>query len=206
MWIRSDDFTDGQHIPERHGLCAYDEVSHVTFSQNLSPQLSWNDVPPGTDSFAILMIDIDVPTVGDDVNHEGREIPSTLARTDFTHWAIADIPRQVQQFATGQFSENVTPRGKPGLNGAPREGVNDYTGWFVGDAEMEGTYLGYDGPCPPWNDSVVHRYVFTLMALDVASLVLSRRFTAVEVRAAAGGHILAEATLTGTYTLNPRLR
>ena len=33
---------------------------------------------------------------------------------------------------------------------------------------MFGDYYGYDGPCPPWNDELVHRYVFTLYALDVA--------------------------------------
>ncbi len=206
MWIRSSDFAAGQPIPEVHGLCAYDETSHVTFSRNLSPHLSWGDVPSETGSFALLMIDIDVPTVGDDVNKEGRDIPLSLARTDFTHWAIVDISREIREFATGQFSDGVITRGKPGLDGAPNEGVNDYTGWFAGDADMEGTYCGYDGPCPPWNDSLVHRYVFTLMALAVASLELSPLYTANHVRNAAAGHILAEAKLTGTYSLNPRLR
>jgi phosphatidylethanolamine-binding protein (PEBP) family uncharacterized protein len=41
-------------------------------------------------------------------------------------------------------------------------------GWFAGDNDMRGDYYGYDGPCPPWNDEIVHRYVFTLFALDVA--------------------------------------
>jgi len=31
---------------------------------------------------------------------------------------------------------------------------------------MKGTYFGYDGPAPPWNDSVVHHYAFTLYAVD----------------------------------------
>ena len=41
---------------------------------------------------------------------------------------------------------------------------------------MSGDYFGYDGPCPPWNDSIVHHYVFTVYALDVdavASAALS---------------------------------
>ena len=28
---------------------------------------------------------------------------------------------------------------------------------------MAGDYYGYDGPFPPWNDSLVHHYVFTLL-------------------------------------------
>jgi len=68
---------------------------------------------------------------------------------------------------------------------------------------MEGTYRGYDGPCPPWNDSIVHHYTFTLYALDVESLPVTGNFTAADVRKAMEGHVLAEASLTGTYSLNP---
>ena len=39
---------------------------------------------------------------------------------------------------------------------------------------MFGDYYGYDGPCPPWNDELVHRYVFTLYALDVPRLERAR--------------------------------
>ena len=71
---------------------------------------------------------------------------------------------------------------------------------------MKGDYYGYDGPCPPWNDERVHRYVFTLYALDVARCALAEpRFTGPEVRAAIEGHVLAQASISGTYTLNPAL-
>ena len=48
----------------------------------------------------------------------------------------------------------VTPRGKSGPDsaGGTRSGLNGYTEWFAGDADMGGQYFGYDGPCPPWND------------------------------------------------------
>ena len=68
-----------------------------------------------------------------------------------------------------------------------------------------GTYLGYDGPCPPWNDARVHRYRFGVQALDVASLDVPERFTLEDVRQAAAGHVLAEVAITGRYTLNARL-
>jgi Raf kinase inhibitor-like YbhB/YbcL family protein len=102
----------------------------------------------------------------------------------------------------------VTPRGKPGPNapGGGRHGVNDYTDWFAGDAQMAGDYYGYDGPCPPWNDEIVHRYVFTLYALDVDRLQVPTKFTGSDARNAMRGHVIAEASFTGRYALNPRVR
>ena len=58
-----------------------------------------------------------------------------------------------------------------------RQGLNDYTGWFAGDAQMGGDYYGYDGPYPPFNDLRGHRYFFRLFALDVGTLDLPARFT-----------------------------
>jgi len=70
---------------------------------------------------------------------------------------------------------------------------------------MAGQYLGYDGPYPPFNDERVHRYFFRVFALDVAQLALPTPFTAADVLHAMHGHVLAEASLHGTYTLNPAL-
>jgi phosphatidylethanolamine-binding protein (PEBP) family uncharacterized protein len=90
------------------------------------------------------------------------------------------------------------------LRGA-RQGLNDYTGWFAGNPDMAGDYFGYDGPFPPFNDSLVHHYVFTLYAVDVARLDVEGRFTGPQVREALKGHVLDVATFSGTYTLNRRL-
>ena len=70
---------------------------------------------------------------------------------------------------------------------------------------MSGDYFGYDGPCPPWNDSILHRYVFTVYALDVERLEIEGRFSGPDAIAAMQGHILAEAQITGIYTLTPGL-
>jgi phosphatidylethanolamine-binding protein (PEBP) family uncharacterized protein len=85
-------------------------------------------------------------------------------------------------------------------------GSNNYTQWFAGDPALEGTYGGYDGPSPPWNDSIVHRYHLTLYALDVPSLDLPSEFDGGALLAAMEGHVLASARYTGTYTLNRELR
>ena len=70
---------------------------------------------------------------------------------------------------------------------------------------MGGTYGGYDGPCPPWNDSIVHHYHFQLFALDVETLGLAGAFGAAELQSAMAGHVLAEASWMGTYSMNPEL-
>jgi hypothetical protein len=142
------------------------------------------------------------------VNKEGRTVPASLPRVEFFHWTLIDLPADTPPIARGEFSRGVTPRGKPGPK-APRgarQGVNDYTGWFAGDKDMSGTYHGYDGPCPPWNDERVHHYVFTLYALDVARLPLGDSFSGPDAREAMARHVLAQATLAGVYTLNPAVK
>lgn len=86
-----------------------------------------------------------------------------------------------------------------------RQGLNDYTTWFAGDADMKGHYFGYDGPCPPWNDTRVHRYVFTLYALDIPRVPVDGHFTGQQVHEAIRDHVLAKADLMGRYTLNPMM-
>ncbi len=97
------------------------------------------------------------------------------------------------------------PGGRDAATTEGRQGLNDFTGWFAGDPEMGGDYFGYDGPAPPWNDSVVHRYRFTVYALDVERLDVPAVFTGQDVRDAMDGHVLDEAFVEGTYTQNPRL-
>ena len=70
---------------------------------------------------------------------------------------------------------------------------------------MKGNYFGYDGPCPPWNDSIWHHYIFTIYALDTPSLALGGTFDGKTALAALQGHILGNAQITGRYTLNPEL-
>jgi phosphatidylethanolamine-binding protein (PEBP) family uncharacterized protein len=83
--------------------------------------------------------------------------------------------------------------------------LNDFTGWFADDPDMKGSYYGYDGPAPPWNDSIIHHYVFTLFALSMDSTLVYGNFTGNDVRKAIKRRRLAEANVVGTYTQNPRL-
>jgi Raf kinase inhibitor-like YbhB/YbcL family protein len=177
------------------------------FAPNRNPPLAWSEVPEGTRSFALLCVDPDVPTVPDTVGRQDRTVPRDQPRADFVHWAMADIPAALREIAAGSCSEGFTVKGKttPAGPAGSRQGLNDFTGWFAGNPDMAGQYLGYDGPYPPFNDERVHRYFFRLFALDVAQLDLPTPFTAADVHRAMHGHVLAEAALHGTYTLNPAL-
>jgi Raf kinase inhibitor-like YbhB/YbcL family protein len=121
----------------------------------------------------------------------------------FFHWVLVDLPPTSSGLDVGFGSESITPRGKSSRvapNGA-RHGLNDYTLWFAGDEQMSGEYYGYDGPCPPWNDTVIHHYHFTLFALDVARCAVDGRFNGHDVRNAIAGRVLAQAEWVGTYSI-----
>ena len=205
MRLHSHSFAAGQPIPAR---CAFGQPGSegpFAFGGNVSPHLAWDEVPAATRSFALSCIDHDVPSRGDDVNQAGRVVPASLPRVAFVHWLLADIPSGLRELAEGVCGAGIVAHGKtqpPGPAGT-LQGRNDYSDWFAGDASMAGQWLGYDGPCPPWNDSIVHHYRFTLYALDVATLDLQTGFTRAEFDVARAGHVLAQATLTGTYSMNP---
>jgi Raf kinase inhibitor-like YbhB/YbcL family protein len=210
MKLTSDSFRDGRSIPARHAFAEIGIGGQVQPAANRNPQLSWRDVPAGAESLVLLCIDGDAPRDPANVNRKDCSLPLTLPRGDFFHWSVADIPLSMSSIAEGALSDGVTAHGKPGpaasLDGvALRQGVNDYHGWFAGDPAMAGDYYGYDGPCPPWNDERVHYYVFRMYALDVPRLDLPARFTCADVLNAIHGHIIDEAQLIGTYTLNPAL-
>lgn len=90
--LTSTDFEDGQRIPEVHSCDGADQ----------SPQLSWDEPPPGTKSFALIMDDPDAPN------------------GTFTHWAAYDIPANVtgiKRGEGGQFKQAVNDFGKTGYGG-----------------------------------------------------------------------------------------
>ncbi|MDR1076721.1 MAG: YbhB/YbcL family Raf kinase inhibitor-like protein [Xanthomonadaceae bacterium] len=203
MRIWSDSFKDSDRIPAEFAMGLPDG-----FAPNRNPHLAWNGVPEGTRSFALLCIDTDAPTVPEMVGRRDMEIPVEQPRTDFVHWVMADIDPGVRSIAAGSASDGITASGKqnpPGPAGA-RQGLNDYTGWFAGDEQMRGDYYGYDGPYPPFNDLRPHRYHFRLYALDVPALELPARFTAADVVRAMQGHVLAEASIHATYSLNAKAK
>ncbi len=207
MNLSTTSFSDGGIIPVRYAFAKADPDSHVTLSDNVNPALTWSDVPEDTRSFALICHDPDVPSVGDDVNQEDREVPSDLDRVDFFHWVVVDLPAEMRSIDEREFADGVVAGGQRASEGPHgcRQGLNDFTGWFADDPDMAGNYYGYDGPAPPWNDSIIHHYVFTLYALSMNSILVYGNFTGKDVLRAIKRRRLAEASVVGTYTQNPRL-
>ena len=205
MELTSSNFKDNSPIPDTCAFGVIDPSSHVRLSDNRNPELAWKDVPSGTKSFVLICNDPDAPSKPDQVNKEDCTVPADLPRSDFSHWVMVDIRADKREITEGAYSNEITPGGKRDPKGprGSRQGQNDYTNWFAGDPDMGGTYLGYDGPCPPWNDSIVHRYIFTLYATDMENCPVPDNFTAADVLAAIEGHVLDQASITGLYRLNP---
>jgi len=95
----------------------------------------------------------------------------------WTHWVAYDIPSSITR-----LNESLPLRGR--LYNGMKQGKNSF-----------GT-PGYGGPYPP--PGRVHRYVFTLYALDTA-LNLPPGMMKEMVREAMEGHVLAECGLTGMF-------
>jgi Raf kinase inhibitor-like YbhB/YbcL family protein len=185
-------------IPTDYAFCVPNAQSHSTSGANKNPAIKWSKGPSGTQSYAI----IDVPTVFDDANKEGRTIAKSLKRRDFYHMVLVDIPASKTALAGGADSAGITAKGKPpGPTPNGLRGINDYSTAMSGD--MAGNYGGYDGPCPPWNDSI--HYHFIVYALDIPSLGLTGNFTGVDAQAAIAKHALAKGEVVGIYTQNPAL-
>jgi Raf kinase inhibitor-like YbhB/YbcL family protein len=96
-------------------------------------------------------------------------------KTIWTHWVLYNLPAEAHG-----LREAISPKGLPADT---LEGRNDWG------------RTGYGGPCPPIGR---HRYVHTLYALDVRLPDLAGP-TRASLLSAIAGHVLAEATLVGTY-------
>jgi Raf kinase inhibitor-like YbhB/YbcL family protein len=98
-------------------------------------------------------------------------------RGTWVHWVLFNLPADAVELAPA-----VPPA--PQLPSGARQGIND-----SGD-------IGYGGPCPPRGQS--HRYFFRLYALD-CTLNLASGVKRPDLDHAMAGHVLAEATLMGTF-------
>lgn len=93
----------------------------------------------------------------------------------FYHWILYNIPSD-----TKQLTRNMKQ-----FPGSTLIGNNSFN------------TLGYKGPCPP--KGVIHRYVFTLYALD-SQLNLAAGMDATTVLNALKNHTLKQTQIMGTYS------
>lgn len=188
---------DGGPIPEKFAFCKPDSKGATKDGGNLNPAVRWSGVPAETKSLVLLVVDKDVPASFELANQKGKVIPKDFARQDFYHWVLTDIPAKTRRIQQGKVSNGVLKEGKPtGQTPYGITGKNDYASF------MKGTFGGYDGPCPPWNDERMHRYYFQIYALDVKTLGLKGDFTGKDVIKALDGHVVGKGETMVTYTNN----
>jgi Raf kinase inhibitor-like YbhB/YbcL family protein len=78
--LTSTSVTDGQPLP----LAQLSKMLGVPGGQDVSPQLSWEGFPPGTESFVVSMYDPQAPT-----------------GSGFWHWVVAEIPAGTTSLPAG---------------------------------------------------------------------------------------------------------
>jgi Raf kinase inhibitor-like YbhB/YbcL family protein len=193
MW----DIKANEEIPTKYAFCMPDGKGKTKDGGNISPAIMWSRPPEATKSFAVIVVDKDVPAKFDDANQEGKVIATDFPRQDFYHWVLVDIPKDIHLFTLdeGLDSRGITPAGKPvGKTAYGVNGQNDYATF------MKGAYGGYDGPCPPWNDARRHHYHFQVYALDVPTLGLKGAFNGKQAMEAINKHTLAKGELVATFS------
>ncbi len=194
--VTVDGIREGKAIPAKFAHCVPDAASHTAPGADISPGVHWSKGPKGTQSYALVAVDRDVPQKFDDANKEGTIIPARAPRRDFYHWVLIDIPVATRSLAEGAESRGADQILPPGPQAYGLRGVTSYG---MMDQRQHG---GYDGPCPPWNDARLHHYRFTVYALDVPSLNLKDDFGGKEALDALKEHVLAQGEVMGTYTQN----
>src|SRR5262245_32961765 len=106
--ISSTTFKDGGMLPVKAANSKANAPNNANcVGENVSPQLSWVNVPAGTKSFALLMVD-----------PEGR------GGAGVNHWVAYGIPADVTGFAEGDVSK-ASPKY---VGGKSTQGVGFYSG------------------------------------------------------------------------------
>lgn len=160
----------------------------------MRPAIRWAGAPKGTASFAVFMMDPDVPADFTDAGKEGKVIAADAPRQDFYHWGVVDIPASATSIPGGLAKLPLV---------AGRELPNN-----LGAAGYVPSPGQYGGPCPPWNDARIHHYHFVVLALDAATPPVGADESAKDAftRLITSTHVLGKAAVVGTYTLNQQLR
>ncbi|MCP4470702.1 MAG: YbhB/YbcL family Raf kinase inhibitor-like protein [Gammaproteobacteria bacterium] len=108
-------------------------TKHTGEGEDLSPALSWDNVPDGTRAFAVICHDPDAPLV------------TSQGTYGFVHWVLYNIPGAITGLAEGsdQYTQGKNDFGKEGYGGPmpPNgHGQHRYYFWVLalrGDIELD---------------------------------------------------------------------
>ena len=162
--LTSTEFNERRRIPKKYG-CEQD---------NVSPPVTWTDVPAGTVSLALLV--------------DSDQFPGPR----WVHWVLWGIPPDARELPeavpSGPEATTIGP--------AARQGTNDdqEVGWSGPCPEPVIFRTTSEGH--PQGDTLVKRYSFSLFALDT-DIDLGPEATKGELLRAIDGHILAGGQLIG---------
>ena len=151
---------------DHHGMVP---ESNSAYGENVSIDLTWADLPEGTQQLALICDDPKVVEIG-------------MMEQPFVHWVMYNIPASASGLPAGLPSDATLEM--EGLEGA----VNGLNGL---------RRPGYFGPRPPANGQL-HAYHFRVYALDDA-LNLEPGLGKSELLDAMNGHVLATGMLMGHY-------
>ena len=151
---------------DHHGMVP---ESNSAYGENVSIDLTWADLPEGTQQLALIC---DAPKV----------VEIGMMEQPFVHWVMYNIPASASGLPAGLPSDATLE--VEGLEGA----VNGLNGL---------RRPGYFGPRPPANGQL-HAYHFRVYALD-DTLNLEPGLGKAELLDAMNGHVLATGMLMGHY-------
>jgi Raf kinase inhibitor-like YbhB/YbcL family protein len=151
---------DGVQIPAKYTCSA---------EQPVSPALQWTNPPRGTQSFVLIVHDMEPrPRKGVD---------------DILHWMVWDMPGTASQLPEAVLSNTADlPDGSHQTNGNAGQGG----------------ITGYRPPCPPQGVPVPHHYAFEIFALD-QKLNLPENATRADVQKAMDGHIVGHSSIVALF-------
>ena len=210
MKLTSSAFSHGDEIPPKYGYK----------NENVSPPLTIEEVPEGTESLALIMDDPDAMNVVADGKKPYSE--------PYVHWVVYNIVpftpfpkagqdmkwRTIHESSQGSIAPlTVDEWRKPNCQRTQRfhEFSQDAYGvTFMFGANDFGKFA-YGGPAPPnpheprfAGSPERHTYVFKVYALDIGGLNFYKAktdnpVTKADVEREMEGHIIEQTTLTGTY-------
>ncbi|MDB5161806.1 MAG: hypothetical protein JWM52_314 [Candidatus Saccharibacteria bacterium] len=154
--VTSADISHDEHL----GLPHLSGIFGIKGGEDKSPQLSWSGAPEGTKSYIVTVYDPDAPT-----------------QAGFWHWAVANIPADVNELVSGAGTEagDLLPHGAVQLPNDARMAR------FIGGAPPAGTGA--------------HRYVFVVYALDVDRIDVPAGSTPTFLEFNALSHIIGKAVI-----------
>ena len=166
MTLSSEDFTDGGRLPTRSvmeslGLGGKDEL----------PQLSWDNVPQGTKTFALTCLDPDAPTA-----------------SGFWHMSAFNIGATVTSLPGGAVAWDSIDWAAFGVSGAGQGPI------FT---KNDRNVAGYTGAAPPQGHPE-HRYMFVIHAVDT-ELELGADATPAQVGFNLFKHAIGRGRISGVF-------